>query len=276
MNPTRPILVIGATGKTGSRVAARLEAAGAPVRRLSRGAPIPFDWDAPATWPAAFDGASAAYVTYHPDIAIPGALAKIEGVFAVARAAGLERIVLLTGRGERHAQLAEDAARGSGVASVIVRAAWFAQNFSEGQLRAPVMAGVLPMPGGDVHEPIVDIDDIADVAAAALIEERHAGEFYEVTGPRLMRFDEMADALSAAIGRPVRRQSLSFEAFHAALAQTAGATIADVVTAVARETLDGRNAWVADGVERALGRPPRDFADFAAAAARAGAWADAA
>ena len=276
MHPTRPILVVGATGKTGARVAARLEAAGAPVRRLSRRAPIPFDWDRPATWPAAFEGAAAAYVTYHPDIAIPGALAKIEQVCAVARAADLERLVLLTGRGERHAQLAEDVARGSGVESVIVRAAWFAQNFSEGQLRDPVMAGVLPMPGGDVREPIVDIDDIADVAAAALTEERHAGELYEVTGPRLMSFAEMAEALSAAIGRPVRRQPLSFEDFRAAIAETAGATIADVITAVARETLDGRNAWVADGVERALGRPPRDFAAFAAAAARAGAWAEAA
>ena len=276
MHPTRPILVIGATGKTGSRVAARLEAAGAPVRRLSRRAPIPFDWDRPATWPAAFEGAGAAYLTFHPDIALPGALAKIEQVTALARAAGLERIVLLSGRGERHAQLAEDVVRGSGIDSVIVRAAWFAQNFSEGQLREPVLAGVLPMPGGDIREPIVDADDIADVAAAALTEERHAGELYEVTGPRLMSFAEMAAALSAAIGRPVRHQPLSFEAFHAAIADTAGRTIADVITAVARETLDGRNAWVADGVERALGRPPRDFAAFAAAAVRSEAWADAA
>lgn len=276
MQPTRPIAVIGATGKTGSRVAARLDAAGHPLRRLSRRAAMPFDWDRPATWPAALDGASAAYVAFHPDVAVPGALAKIEQVCAVARAAGVERLVLLSGRGERHAQMAEDVVRGSGVDAVIVRAAWFAQNFSEGQLRDPVMAGALPMPGGDVREPIVDVDDIADVAVAALTEERFAGEIFEVTGPRLMSFDEMAAELSRASGRDVRRLSLSFEAFRAALAQSAGAETADLIAAIARETLDGRNAWVADGVERALGRPPRDFADFAATAARAGAWSTAA
>lgn len=272
----RPILVIGATGKTGSRIARLLSARGHAVRSGSRRAPIPFDWDRPETWAPALDGVRAAYVSYFPDIAFPGAVEQVEAFAALARRMGLPRLVLLTGRGEHHAERAERIVRASGIPTAIVRAAWFAQNFSEGALLDAVQAGVLPMPGGDVREPIVDVDDIAEVAVAALTEDGHDGEIYEVTGPRLMTFDEMADALSDALGRPVRRLSLSFEAFHDAMAQANGEALAGIVTEIARETLDGRNARLADGVQRALGRPPRDFATYARDAARTGAWSAAA
>jgi uncharacterized protein YbjT (DUF2867 family) len=132
------------------------------------------------------------------------------------------------------------------------------------------------MPGGDIAEPIIDIDDIADVAVAALTEDWHTGALYEVTGPRLMTFADMAASLSSATGRPIRHMPISFDDFHANIAQVGGPFVADVFTAIARETLDGRNAHLADGVMRALGRPPRDFADFARNAARSGAWASAA
>lgn len=272
----RPILVIGATGKTGHRVASRLEARGCPVRRGSRTSITPFDWEAPETWAPALRGARAAYVTYFPDLAFPGAVEKLESLCETARDVGVEHLVLLSGRGEHHARLGEDVVRKSGVDFTIVRAAWFAQNFSEGYLRDPVLAGVLPMPGGDVAEPILDIDDIADVAVAALTEDGHKGELYEVTGPRLMTFADMAAELSRATGREIRHIPISFEDFHANIAQAGGTFVADVFTAIARETLDGRNARTTDGVTRALGRAPRDFADFARAAARSGAWTSAA
>lgn len=272
----RPILVIGATGKTGHRVASRLEARGCTVRRGSRSSATPFDWEAPETWAPALRGARAAYVTYFPDLAFPGAVEKLESLCETARDVGVEHLVLLSGRGEHHARLGEDVVRKSGVDFTIVRAAWFAQNFSEGYLRDPVLAGVLPMPDGDVAEPILDIDDIADVAVAALTEDGHKGELYEVTGPRLMTFADMAAELSRATGREIRHIPISFEDFHANIAQAGGTFVADVFTAIARETLDGRNARTTDGVTRALGRAPRDFADFARAAARSGAWTSAA
>ena len=272
----RPILVIGATGKTGSRVAAKLEARGLPVRRGARNTATPFDWESPETWTSALDGARAAYVTYFPDLAFPGAVEKLEGLVDAAKRAGVEHLVLLSGRGEHHARLGEEAVRTSGVDFTLVRAAWFAQNFSEGYLRDPILAGVLPMPGGAIREPIVDIEDIADVAVAALTEEGHRGRLCEVTGPRLMTFAEMADVLGQALGRAVRHVPISFEAFHANVAASGGSFVADVFTAIARETLDGRNAHTADGVVQALGRPPRDFATFAADAARAGVWSSAA
>lgn len=273
---TKPILVIGAKGKTGSRVASSLEVNGHAVRRGSRSSPTPFDWEAPETWAPALNGARAAYVTYFPDLAFPGAVEKLESLVETAKDVGVAHLVLLSGRGEHHARLGEQVVRNSGVDFTIVRSAWFAQNFSEGYLRDPILAGVLPMPGGDIAEPIIDIDDIADVAVAALTERGHRGQLYEVTGPRLMTFADMARELSEATGRPIRHIPISFEDFHVNVAQSGGDFVADVFTAIARETLDGRNAHTTDGVMRALGRPPRDFADFARDAALAGAWASAA
>lgn len=268
----RPILVIGATGKTGVRVAAKLEAKGLSVRRGSRSSATPFDWQAPVTWAPALSGARAAYITYFPDLAFPGAVEKLESLVETAKDTGVEHLVLLSGRGEHHARLGEEVVRTSGVDFTIVRAAWFAQNFSEGYLRDPILAGVLPMPGGEIAEPIIDIEDIADVAVAALTQDGHKGKLYEVTGPRLMTFAEMADVLGQATGRPIQHIPISFEDFRANLAASGGDFVANVFTAIARETLDGRNAHTTDGVMQALGRAPRDFAEYAAEAAKSGAW----
>ena len=272
MTTTQPILVIGATGKTGARVADKLEAKGLPVRRGSRGSETPFDWEDRATWAPVLSGVSKAYVTYFPDLAFPGAVEKLESFTKVAAASGLKHIVLLSGRGEHFASMGEDIVRNSGLPFTIVRAAWFAQNFSEGYLREPIRGDVLPMPGGDVSEPIIDIDDIADVVVAALTEDGHLGQRYEVTGPRLMTFAEMAEVLSTTLGRPIQHIPITFEEFHANVAAAGGDFVADVFTSIARETLDGRNAHTADGVERALGRKPRDFAEFAQTAMASGAW----
>lgn len=272
----QPILVIGATGKTGSRVVSKLEAKGVAVRRGARKSETPFDWEDPATWAPVLSGVSKAYVTYFPDLAFPGAVEKLEAFTKVAADTGLEHIVLLSGRGEHFASMGEEVVRDSGLPFTIVRAAWFAQNFSEGYLRDPILSGVLPMPGGDIKEPIIDIDDIADVVVAALTEDGHIGERYEVTGPRLMTFAEMAEVLSTTLGRHIQHVPISFEDFHANVAASGGDFVAEVFTQIARETLDGRNAQTADGVERALGRKPRDFAEFAQTAMAADAWSTAA
>ena len=271
-----PILVIGSNGKTGRRIATKLSALGYPVRKGSRSAAIPFDWDLPETWAPALSGVSAVYISYFPDLAFPGAPEKIEALTQHAEAAGVSRLVLLSGRGELHAQRCENIVRESGLEFVLVRAAWFAQNFSEGYLRDPLLQGFIALPAGDVREPIVDVDDIADVAVAALTEPHHAGELYEVTGPRLLSFAEAADALSKATGQQIRYQPISLDEFHAGMLEIGGPVVADVFTEVCREVLDGRNASLGDGVQRALGRQPREFGDFCQAAAQAGAWPEAA
>ena len=271
-----PILVIGSTGKTGRRIARQLQDRGYSVRHGSRDSTAPFDWDKPDTWPAALSGVHSAYISYFPDLAFPGASQKIEALTKSAAAAGVKRLVLLSGRGEVHAQRCEDIVRRSGLEYTLVRAAWFAQNFSEGYLREAALEGLVALPAGDVREPIVDVDDIADVAVAALTEDRHAGQLYELTGPRLLTFGEAAAELSKAMGREIRYQPISLEQFHASMMQLGGAVVADVFTEICREVLDGRNASLGDGIQRALGRQPRDFAEFCRAASAAGAWDQAA
>ena len=186
MNGDTTTLIVGGAGKTGRRVAERLRARGVPVRIASRSSAPAFDWEDRAGWPAALAGAQAAYVTYYPDLAVPGAADAIGALTETAHAAGLRRLVLLSGRGEREAEAAEQVVQASPIDSTIVRASWFSQNFSEGHFAEPVAAGEVALPVGEVREPFVDADDIADVAVAALTEDGHAGRLYEVTGPRAL------------------------------------------------------------------------------------------
>lgn len=267
------VLVLGGTGKTGRRVAARMAARGLAVRIGSRAAEPSFDWEQPATWREALHGVDAAYVAYHPDLAAPGAADAIQSLTALAAASGVRRLVLLSGRGEPEAERCEQIVRDSGLEWTLVRASWFAHNFSESYLREAVLAGEVALPVGAVGEPFVDVDDIADVAAAALTEAGHAGQLYEVTGPRLWTFAEAVAEISRATRRSIRFVQVPPEAYAAALrdAQLPEPMVA-LITYLFAEVLDGRNASVADGVTRALGRPPRDFADYARDAAASGVW----
>jgi len=269
---TSPILVIGATGKTGRRIVHGLAEKNVPVRSGSRTAPIPFDWENKDTWEPALRGVAAVYISYFPDLAVPGAAEKIAALTEVAKWVGVEKLVLLSGRGEAHAEQCEQIVRTCGLDYTLLRCAWFAQNFNEGYLHAPVLDGMIALPAGNVREPIVDVDDIAEVAVAALTEEGHSRQLYEVTGPRLLGFEDMAAELSAVTGIDVRYMPISLDEFHAALVEIGGDAIADVFTGIARETLDGRNERLGDGVQRALGRAPRDFSVFCRRAAAAGAW----
>jgi uncharacterized protein YbjT (DUF2867 family) len=267
------ILIIGGGGKTGARVNTLLNARGIATRPVSRSTAIPFDWTKPETWPAALDGVSKAYVTYQPDLAVEGAAEAIAELGHLAREKGLERVVLLSGRGEPGAQRAEAVLRGSGVAWTNVRASWFNQNFSEGYLIDGVLAGEIALPAGAVAEPFIDADDIADVVVAALTDARHANKLYEVTGPRALTFHEAVAEIGAAIGRPIRYKQISSQQFAAGMQQ---ASVPDDVVALLDElftvVLDGRNSQVMHGVEDALGRPARDFSDYARNTAATGVW----
>jgi uncharacterized protein YbjT (DUF2867 family) len=276
---TSPLtLVLGGTGKTGSRVADRLAKHGVPVRIGSRSAERPFDWENPETWAAALDGVERVYVSFQPDVAVPGATDTIAAFTEAARTAGVRRLVLLSGRGEPEAQSCEQIVQQSGLEWTVVRASWFAQNFSEGAMLEPVLSGVVALPVGDVGEPFVDADDIADVAVAALTApsgDAHVGQVFEVTGPRLLTFAEAVAEIARATGREIQYVPVTIEEYSAALAEAQlPPEVIELLAYLFAEVLDGRNAHTADGVRRALGREPRDFADFARAAAAdtAGAW----
>ncbi len=267
-----PTLVIGGTGKIGRRVVERLTARGVPVRLGTRSGEPGFDWDDRSTWGPALEGVGSAYVAHYWD-AIPGA-ADTQGSFAeLAVKSGVSRLVLLSGRGEVEAELGEQAVRDSGAELTVLRSTWFAQNFTEEYWREQVQSSEVALPAGDMAEPFVDADDIADVAVAALTDDRHIGELYELTGPRLLTFAEAVSEISRAVGREIRYVPISIEDFTAAaLEQGVPRDVAEGLSFLFSEVLDGRNARLADGVQRALGREPRDFSDYARDAAATGVW----
>jgi len=269
----KTILLLGGTGKTGRRVADRLTALGRPVRIGSRSADPAFDWDDPGTWSGALDGIDAVYVTYYPDLAAPGSADAIRAFADQAVASGVRQLVLLSGRGEPEALRCEEIVQRYPVDWTIVRSSMFSQNFDEYFLLDAVRSGVVAFPAGDTPEAFIDVDDIADVVTAALTEDGHSGQVYEVTGPRLLTFDQAVGEIAAAAGREIRYVPITAEEYAAGAAeQGVPAEFATFLGELFGTIFDGRNVYVADGVQQALGRPPRDFSDYVRRAASTGVW----
>ncbi|MFC8419732.1 NAD-dependent epimerase/dehydratase family protein [Streptomyces sp. NPDC057236] len=266
------IVVTGATGRTGSRVARAAKAAGLTVRAASRA--TGFDWADRSTWAETLRGADAAYLVHPADVGAPGTAEAVGELAGTAVGLGVRRLVLLSARGEDQALPTEEALRASGADWTVVRAAWFAQNFSEGPLAAEVRGGELVFPAGEVAEPFVDVRDIAEVVVAAVTGgERYAGRTLAVTGPRLLTWGGAVAEIAAATGRPLAYRAVPAREYGEALVgfgvppEEAG-----FLTGLFGTLLDGRNARVEDGVRQVLGREPRDFASFVAEEAGAGTW----
>ncbi|MEO0813378.1 MAG: NAD(P)H-binding protein [Myxococcota bacterium] len=267
-------LILGATGKTGRRVVERLETLDIPVRRGSRNASPRFDWNDEASWDASLQGVESIYVNYAPDLAMPGAGDAIRALLERAKAHQVRNAVLLSGRGEAEAQACERIVQGSGLRWTVVRASWFNQNFDEGGFAEMVASGHVTLPAGDVPEPFVDVEDIAEVIVAALLDpERHAGEVYEVTGPQLLTFREAVSEIADASGLDLRYTQIPHDQFLSGVeASGAPSEVAWMMDYLFATVLDGRNARVTDGVQRSLGREPREFRDYARAVAQTGVW----
>lgn len=270
------ILVLGATGKTGSRVSRRLTERGIAHRRVSRSSTPSFDWYAPPTWPGAMKDARAIYAAFVPDLAAPGAVEIIEGFVKAAEAQGVQRVVLLSERREANAAACEDVLRASSLEWTILQASWFMQNFSEGGFLDGIASGLVQVPVQNTREPFVDLEDLADVAVAALLEDRHVGQTYEVTGPDLISWPDAVARIGAALDRTVRFESCTAEAFQDTLVAVGIPTEdARFVATLVQAILDGRNENLGDGVERALGRAPSDFDAFVQRAVAEGTWSSA-
>ncbi len=268
-----PILIIGKNGKTGARVDERLKTLGYTTRPVSRSTHPSFDWDNPQTWRAAIEGTRAAYVTYQPDLAVARAEAAIREFVTLAAEAGLEHVVLLSGRGEAGAQRAEDILKASGLEWNIVRASWFAQNFSENFMLEGILAGELVLPAGDIPEPFIDVDDIAEVAVAALTQPGLRNRLFEVTGPRALTFAQCAEEISRVMGYEIRYTRIPIDTYIDALRQQG---MSEDLQWLLRElftvVFDGRNRKVMRGVEEALGRPATDFSDYVKKTSATGVW----
>lgn len=273
------ILILGGTGKVGRRVAQRLRAAGHPVRTASRtGGDVLVDLDDPSTWPRALDGIAAAYLVEPEVRGTEEGQRRIPRFVDAATTAGVRRLVLMTAPGVEGNKAhplwrAEEAVKNSGREWTIVQPNWFAQNFSEAFWRRGILDGALTLPTGDGATAFVDAEDIADVAAAALTHDGHNGQTYALTGPRAISFREAVALIGEATGRTIRHVDISPEAFtEAQIADGVPAGAARHIAGIYISIRDGGAAAVLDGVERALGRQPRAFEDYVAAAAASGVW----
>jgi uncharacterized protein YbjT (DUF2867 family) len=271
--PRNAYLVLGGTGKTGRRVAERLVAQEHEVRVGSRRATPAFDWERESTWAGALEGMDGVYVSYYPDLAVPGAVERTRAFAELAVRSGTPRLVLLSGRGEPEAERAERAVGSTGAELTVLRASWFMQNFSEDYMLEDVLGGEIRLPAGDVRIPLLDIDDLADVAVAALTDDRHVGQLYELTGPEPLTFGEAAAKIASATGRELHYTPISLQQHEVELAEHGvPSDVIELLTYLFSEVATEGNAGTADGVERALGRKPLEFGDYARKAAASGVW----
>lgn len=266
--PYQNILVIAANGKTGRRVVPLLEERGVSVRRASRSSTPAFDWESRDTWEAALKGMDAVYVVYQPDLAMPTAADDMRAFTKIAKQQGVQKLVLLSGRGVKEAQTVEQIVAESGLDWTFIRSAWFSQNFSEGDFAFMTQEGVIALPMGDAVEPIIDADDIAEVVAVALTDTRFNGEALDLSGPEAITHDEIAKQLSKVAGREIRYQPISIDEFRAGMTKLAvPVEYIDLLVYLFEITVSGVNAKPTGDVERVLGRAPRSFSEFSRKAA---------
>ncbi|MGW2022074.1 SDR family oxidoreductase [Streptomyces decoyicus] len=266
------IVVTGATGNVGRPLTRALTAAGEQVTAVSRHATavpdgvrhVAADLAEPAGLRPALDGAKALFLLLSGDLHAPGA--RPADIIGLAAASGVRRIVLLSSQGvatrplgpSRVAMRAlEDALRESGLDWAVLRPGGFASN-ALAWAESVRTQGTVAAPFGDVGVPVVDPADIAEVAAACLLDDRHTGGVYELTGPEVITPRQQAEAIGAALGSPVRFHELTRDEAKAAMTQFVPAELAD-------DTLDIIGApnpaelRISPDVERVLGRAPRPF-----------------
>ncbi len=271
---TTKILVLGANGKTGRRVLERLENnADVEVRAGSRNAAIPFDWEKPETWQATLQDIDTVYISYQPDLAIPSATTAIQLFSGLATQMGVQKMVLLSGRGEKEAQVCEEIVKSNAKKWTIVRASWFNQNFSESFFLEPILAGYVALPRAEALEPFTDADDIADVIVTSLLDEKHNGQTYELTGPRLLTFKEVTIEIAKASGREITFQDLTLDEYIQMLREyQVPEDHIWLVNYLFEQVLDGRNSSITSDIEKVLGRKAKDFSAYALETAKTGVW----
>ncbi|WP_422107674.1 NAD(P)H-binding protein [Winogradskyella sp.] len=271
---TEHFLITGGTGKTGRRIVDRLQQLGHKVRVGSRSAQPSFDWNQPNNWNAVLEGIDKVYITYQPDLAVPGAKEAITELVKQAKIAGVKKLVLLSGKGEREAELCEEIVINSGIDYTIVRASWFNQNFSENFLLEPVLEGVVALPQAHVKIPFVDANDIADVAVEVFLNDVHNGKIYELTGSQLLTFKEAIDTIAAATKRDIAFVPLSLEEYSNAMREMQlpddFVWLIDYLFTVVLG--NPNNSIVTQDIEKLLGRAPVRFEDFTKEVANTGIW----
>jgi uncharacterized protein YbjT (DUF2867 family) len=268
------ILVIGGTGKTGRKVVEKLQKLNHNVRVGSRNANPAFDWENPMGWAAALEGMEKVYITFQPDLAVPGALESIEELVKIAAEKEVKKLVLLSGKGEREAELCEQIVIHSGLDYTIIRASWFMENFSESFFLDPILAGHVALPKAEAKVPYVSTDDISDVAIEALIDHKHNGEIYELTGSKLFVFEEVIEMISKASKRDIQFTPISVMAYSKMMEDLGvPSDYIWLVNYLFTEVIAGKgNDIITNDVENILGRKPKKLSDYIQESVLTGVW----
>jgi uncharacterized protein YbjT (DUF2867 family) len=273
------ILMTGATGTVSSATIRALSASGQRVLGLARDPKKAErleveirvgDLEKPRTLEGAFDGVDVAWL-----LAPPGPLAPyhMSNALFAARKAGVKHIVRMSAVGAAHDAptlnsrlhaLSDTELSLSGVPYTLLKPHFFTQNLAMFGQSART-EGTLHVPLGDAKLPMVDVRDIAVVAARVLVDPApHAGKTYTLTGPKAIGMQEVADALGAALGRAVKYVDVPVLGFVETLAKMGvddygQVATRDYFTAYSR----GWQSEVTPWVERLTGTAPRGIADFA-------------
>lgn len=268
------ILILGGNGKTGRRVTQLLKkVSDAEVYIGSRSGIPAFHWENPESWSEVIEGIDTVYITFQPDLAIPSAPETIQKFTTLATQNGVQKIVLLSGRGEKEAQVCEEIVKSTAKNWTIVRASWFSQNFSESIFLEPILAGYVAIARAETSEPFTDADDIAAVVTEALLNEKHNGKTYELTGPRLINFKQAVTEIAQITGTEIQFQSLSVDEYIGMLREyQVPEDELWLVNYLFTEVLDGRNSSITNDIEKILGRKAKDFTDYVKETAQTGIW----
>ncbi|WP_381799801.1 NAD(P)H-binding protein [Streptomyces niveus] len=272
------IVVTGATGNVGRSLVRTLAAAGERVTATSRGisdADVPqgvrqqrADLIDPESLRPLLDGAGALFLQSGGPSAH---LLSPRDILDVAKAGGVERVVLLSSQGVAtrpqsgsHGETGraiEDAVRQSGMDWTILRPGGFDSNtyaWAESvRTRREIAA-----PFADVGLPTVDPDDIAEVGAKALREDGHTGRIYELTGPALSTPRGQAEVIAGTLGEPVRFVEQTRDEAAEQMLRFMPEPVVETTLAILGEPTPAE-LRVSPDIERVLGRSPRTFADWA-------------
>jgi uncharacterized protein YbjT (DUF2867 family) len=269
-NSQQTTLVLGGTGRTGSRVAKNLIERGLSARTAARGdADVRFDWDDRTTHGPALSGVDSVYLVT-PVMRVDFA-PQVSDFLDLAQAAGVRHVTYLSAYGVdqlppdwaiRSVEL--DLLSRTGLTHSILRPAWVMQNFTDDHL--PLVEGLITVPTGDGTEAFVDAEDIATVAAETLANPgAHAGAQYAPTGPEALTVADVAKVIGDVLGRPVKHNDMDREAW------ISGAVASGFVPAEYGEMLRWLTGTIASGngsrptedVRKVTGAPPTSVADFA-------------
>ncbi|MGE8552636.1 MAG: NAD(P)H-binding protein [Chryseobacterium jejuense] len=262
------ILVIGGGGKNGRRVVNKLKNLGLQVLFTTRikedvkEGVVFFDWNDPSTYHPVLQDVEKVYIV-HPDTSMPGAYEQIEELVNNMVKQSVSKAVLLSGRGQESVEKCEEILKDSSLEWVIIRSAWFSQNFNEGHFLQGIKTGEVVFLSGAVTEPFVDLDDLSDVVVETILHKIHNGKVYEVTGEELLTFKDAVEMIGQYLGYPVKYILLNKDEYLDMLKQ-AGLPddMAKHFVWTFSEILDGRNQNIGDGIHKVLGRKPKTFSEF--------------